>query len=206
MKKKITALLVALALMISATCAFAATLEPEEAKLEKLAGATFNASVMEFYPEDHSFRVTVFENERFEKEDVEKLQPGDIVLVDGLRNKVASIEKDADGYFTVRTESGEEYYFTPVGDEFSVNNVIDDRPGVRIVTEVYLPLATDCVLEDNSDLEATEPRISKGEEEILKAKEILEKDSNGLNYSSTTVTVNQNLEITHITRNYDVSQ
>lgn len=206
MKKKLTALFVALAIMISATCAFAATLEPEEAKLEKLSGATFNASVMEFHPEDQSFRVTVFENEMFEKEDVEKLQAGDLVVVDGFRKKVASVNKEEDGAILMTTDSGEEYYFTPSGDEMSVTNAIDDRTGMRIVTEVYLPLAKDCVLEDKSDLEAAEPKVSKGAEEIMKAKEALEKDSIGLDYYATTVSVNENLEITHITRNYDVSQ
>ncbi len=204
--KKITALFVALALMLSAVCAFAATLEPEEAKLEKLSGATFSASVGDFNPDTQCFKVTVVEGEHFEKEDVEKLQPGDAVLVNSSRMKVASIKKEEDGTILMTTDSGEEYYFTPSGDEMSVNNVIDDRAGVRIVTEVYLPLAKDCVLEDKSDLEAAEPKISKGLEEITKAKEALEKDSNGLDCFSTTVTVNENLEITHITRNYDVSQ
>ncbi len=206
--KKLTALILALVMMLTATAALAMTLEPEETEVEHFAGGSYNATLGIYVPAENLMDVIVFETDLFEKEDVEKLQAGDVVMLNGTWQKVASIEKTEDGWL-VKDEKGGETYFAPYqdsDDKLYAMAAEDDRICVHTVAQFGLPLAQDCVLEDLSDLEAAEAKITRGIEEIVKEKEKLEKESIGLMCRNTTITLNDQMEISYIKRVYNPAQ
>ena len=83
MFKKTAAFVMAAAMALSCSLALARTVEPEDPKLERVAGKTVNATVGEYDEFSKAFKVIVYENDRFDDDDVERLAAGDILLVGG---------------------------------------------------------------------------------------------------------------------------
>ena len=207
--KKLTALVLALALALSVSLAFAGRVEPDVEHYDKLGGTTFNATVGDYDPTYNTFTLYVTAYEKFDKEDVDKLAVGDIILAGGWIYKIQEIN-ESDGYKVFLTEDYAEIYFDTLtgedGDDLVARNMLNGKIYTNVVAVLHLPVAADIVLEDDSDpdLEA-QPIVTKGLEEILKVK--AEKDEGtGLDGYATTVTVNENMEIVKIHQGYDVTQ
>ena len=110
-------LVIALAMMAIAGAAMAAVLEPDETEVEHLAGLTVNATVGEYNENTNTFRVTLYENDRYDMEDVEKLTVGDILLADGRRYVITEKSETPESEIMVKTEDGYEIYFMRVEDD-----------------------------------------------------------------------------------------
>ena len=206
--KKMVSLVLAVAMLLSVSLASAKTLEPGISSESHVAGLVINATVGEYNAETKTFRVTLYENDSFPYEEVEKLAAGDNVLAGGNLYKVKDIEKDVGGDVTVGTEDGLKLSFVTVGDENMIlmDSESDDRVFMHAFAIMNLPAAEGLVYEDNSDPEKTEAVITTGLEEILKIKEEKEKTSIGFNFYSTLIELNENMEIVRIHQNYDVAQ
>ncbi len=208
--KKITSLILTLILILTVTAAMAKTVEPEDTETEHLAGKTVSATVGAYDAEfTKTFTLTLYEEDRFEKEDIAALAAGDLLLAGGYPCVVKEVTKSPDGEPMVICENGEEIVFTPASDdddEMIARSTDDDRLYMHAYRVVNLPAAADIVLEDASDIEKEEPVITTGLDAILAVKEEKETTSNGLHYYATTVTLNENLEIVKIRQVYDVAQ
>ena len=64
--KKIVALMMAVLMVFTVSLALAKTVEPEEPETEKVAGQTVHATVGEYVDYLKAFRVTVYEEDRFD--------------------------------------------------------------------------------------------------------------------------------------------
>ena len=206
--KKLIALALALALALTVSSCFAMTLEPDDVELEKLAGTTFHATVGAYNPEDKTFTVQVYDCDRYDDDDVARLSVGDIILAGGFLHTVTG-EKDVDGTHIFECEGGDEIFFRKAEDDDDMIAVstFDDRVYMNVVTVLHVPAAEGIVYEDNSnpDLDA-QPVEHKGLEAVLAAKEDAETNSNGFDFYATTVTLDRNLEIVKIHRDFDVAQ
>ena len=210
--KKLLSALIAVVMLFSVSLAFAKTLEPEDTEIEHLAGKTVSATVGAYDEATKTFTVTVYDYDRYEKEDVAKLAVGDTILAGGWLYKITGTE-DVDGEKYFKCEDGEEINFGKSydagddHDEVIARSIMDSRIFMNVVTVLHLPAAEGIVYEDQSDpdLEA-KPIIAEGLENILKAKAEKEQNSNGFNFYATKITLNENLEIVKIHQDYDVAQ
>ena len=208
-RKALVSLLLAAVMLFSASLAFAATVEPNDKEMKLLAGKTVHATVGEYSEETKTFRVTVYDYDRYDKGDVEKLAVGDTILAGGELHQITAI-RDLDGTKLFICDGDEEIYF---GDAYDgsenpiARSTMDDRAFMNVVTVLYVPAAEGLVYEDNSDpdLDAG-PVVTEGLENILKIKAEKERDSIGFDSYATTVTLNENLEITKIHQDFDVAQ
>ena len=208
MKKlqKLASLFMAAALSLSSAAALADVIAPDDTDYDDLAGMTFNATVGEFNEIDQTFTLTVYDNDFFEDEDIEKLQKGDIMIVGGQR--FIAEEKSVTEFNEIagKCTNGWNIIFSQVGDEkLMAFDQEDDRRFMHVVGQLTLPAAAGIILEDASDPEG-EPVIITGLEEILKIKEQKEIESIGLDYYATRITLNRNMEIEKIFQEFDVAQ
>ena len=205
--KKWLALVLAAVMMLTVSAACAKTVEPEETEIEHIAGKTVHATVGAYNEEAGTFEVTLYDLDRFEKEDIEKLEAGDILLGNGCVHKVKEVTKDDDGDQLVKTEEGLEIYFVQAGDDdLTARLTDDDRELMHAFAKLILPAAKDLVYEDHSDPEAENPTVYSSLEEILKVKEEKEETSIGFNFYSTQIELNDDLEIVKIHQSFDVAQ
>ena len=207
--KKLVSLLLAVLMLCTASLAFAKILEPEEKEIEHLGGKTVHATIGAYDDVTKTFLVTVYDYDRYDDDDVAKFAVGDTVLAGGWLNKTTG-EKNQNGTKIYTCEDGDEIYFDKSYDDHDdliVRTTMDDRIFMNVVTVLHLPVAEGIVYEDNSDPDLdAKPIIVEGLENILKAKAEKEKNSIGFSYYSTTITLNDKMEIVKIHQDFDVSQ
>ena len=207
MAKKLFSLVLAAIMILAVSAAAAKTVEPEDTEIERLAGATVHATVGEWNEDAKVFTVTMYEDDRFEIEDIERLEAGDILLTGGGVYRVKEKQETEDGGFMVVTEDGYEIVFVQIGgDEFIAQSTDDDRRYMHAFAVLYLPAAEGLTYEDYSDPEKQDATVTTGLEEILKIKAEKEKYSIGFDFYATMITLNENLEIELIHQAYDVAQ
>ena len=205
--KKLISLILATVMVFSVSLALAKTVEPEDPEIERVAGKTVHATVGEYLDSMNFFRVTVYENDRFDDDDIERLAAGDILLADGRSYTVKEMTTAPDGEPMAVTEDGLEIVFVTDGDDYTAHYTDDDRQCMHAVAVLLLPPAEGIVYEDNSDPDLdAEMVVAEGLEEILKAKAEKEETSIGFDFYATTVTLNGKLEIVKIHQDFDVAQ
>ena len=207
MFKKTASLVLALLMVLAVSAAQAKTVEPEEPKLERMAGASVHATVGEFNDFTKTFTLTVFEEDRFDEDDVERLTAGDILLAGGRALTVKEMTTAPYGEPMALTEDGSEIVFDRAGDDFTARSTDDDRQYMHAVAVLHLKAAENIVYEDDSDpdLDAV-MTVTEGLDGILKAKAEKEETSIGFDFYATTVTLSQDLEIVKIHQGFDVAQ
>lgn len=209
MMKKLTALALTVALVLTVSLASALVLEPEGYEIDRLAGATVHASFGAYSPEDKTFTVMVCDYDRYDPEEVARLKVGDTILAGGYLYEITGEENLEDTHVFL-CDGGEEIYFDKSydgDDDLIARSTTDDRIFMNVVTVLHLPAAENIVYEDNSDPDLdAKPVVASGLEAVLKAKEEKEKNSNGFNAYAITMTLNENMEIVKIHQDYDVAQ
>ena len=198
--RKMMSLLLSLSILFTVFPAFAGTVCPIVTQIGQLAGKTVNATVGAYDEETKTFTVTVYDYDRYDKEDVANLAVGDTILAGGWLYKINGTE---DVYWTC--DDGEEICFGQYGDDVQARSSFNDRVFMSVVTVLHIPAAEGIVYEDFSDPDA-DPVITEGLEAILKAKAEKEETSIGFHYYATTVTLNENMEIVKIHQVFDVAQ
>ena len=198
--RKLTAILLVITILFSVSLAFAGPVCPIVAGHGKLAGKTVNATIGEYDEETGTFTDTVYDYDRYDKDDVANLAVGDTILAGGWLHKINGTE---DGYWTC--DDGEEICFGEYGDDVQARSSFDDRIFMSVVTILHIPAAEGIVYEDFSDPDA-DPVITEGLEAILKIKAEKEETSNGFHYYATTITLNDDMEIVKIHQVFDVAQ
>ncbi len=206
MKK--TASLILAALMIFAfSPATAKTVEPESTETNGLAGSTIHATIGEYDTQAKTFTVTLYDDDRFSVDNIEKLETGDTLLAGGQLYKVKEKTEEENGDFTVVTEDGYEIVFYQVGDEDMIaQSTDDDRRYMHAFGILHLPAAAGIRYEDNSDPDQKEAAVTEGLENILAVKAEKEENSNGFDFYATIITLNENMEIEVIHQDFDVAQ
>ena len=205
--KKATSIILAIMITLSASLSLAKTVEPEDPQTERIAGKTVNATVGEYLEILKAFRVTVYENDRFDEEDVDSLTSGDILLADGRAFTVKEMTKAPYGEPMAVTEDGYEIVFDKDDDEYTAHYTDDDRQCMHAIAVVLLTPAEGIIYEDNSDPDLdSQMKVAEGLDAILKAKAEKEEYSNGFDFYATRVTLNEKLEIVRIHQDYDVAQ
>ena len=206
--KKLISLILAVIMVLGASLAMAKTVEPEGADIERLARRTVHATVGNYDADSKTFTVTVYENDHFDDDDVRRLAVGDVILAGGSLHTIKAIDKlDGDDLFVC--DDGEDIYFTRSledDDELIARTTMDDRIFMRAIAIVKLPVAEGIVYEDNTNPDLDEKAvIHEGLENVLNAQKKMETESIGFDYYSTTITLNENLEIVKIHQDFDVS-
>lgn len=191
-----------------------ATTSEKRATVEDLACATIHATIDEYYEDDHSFKVILYDYDSHKSEDIMRLAVGDIIIVGGSTYIVKEITNtEYDGEIKVIMEDNTEVIFT----EGTSGNMLalspdDDRLFMHVYSILYLKVAPDIVYEDDSDPdnwdkpECDRVIVIKDLNEILKIKEKKEMYGIGFNFYATTITLNDRLEISKIHQDYDVAQ
>ncbi len=206
--KKLVSLIMAVIMVLGVSLAMAKTVEPEGADIERLARRTVHATVGNYDADSKTFTVTVYENDHFDDDDVRRLAVGDTILAGGTLHTIKAIDKlDGDDLFVC--DDGEDIYFTRSmddDDELIARTTMDDRIYMRAIAIVKLPAAEGIVYEDNTnpDLDG-KAVIHEGLENVLNAQKKMETESIGFDYYSTTITLNENLEIVKIHQDFDVA-
>ena len=206
--KKLVSLILAVIMVLGVSLAMAKTVEPEGADIERLARRTVHATVGNYDSDSKTFTVTVYENDHFDDDDVRRLAVGDTILAGGTLHTIKAIDKlDGDDLFVC--DDGEDIYFTRSlddDDELIARTTMDDRIYMRAIAIVKLPAAEGIVYEDNTnpDLDG-KAVIHEGLENVLNAQKKMETESIGFDYYSTTITLNENLEIVKILQDFDVA-
>lgn len=205
--KKLIALALAVLMALTATAALAKSVEPEDTELDHFAGATLHATVGSYNETTKTFTVTLYDDDRYDAEDIEKMEIGDILLCGGEVYRVKEKKMLEDGDIETVMEDGTEINFIQVGDDGMVaQSPDDDRRFMHAFAVLQLPAAWNIILEDASDVEKEEPVITVGLEEILKIKAEKEETSIGFDFYATIILVNENLEIARIHQDFDVAQ
>ena len=207
MMKKTASLILAAVIIFTASIATAKTVEPESTETNGLAGVTVHATVGEYDTQTKTFRVTLYDDDRFAVDNIEKLEAGDTLLAGGWLYSVKEKTEEENGDFTVLTEDGYEIVFFQVGDgDMIARSTDDDRRYMHAFSILHLPPAAAIRYEDNSDPEKEEPVVTRGLENILKVKAEKEANSIGFDFYATIITLNENMEIEVIHQDYDVAQ
>ena len=205
--KKLTAMILAIVLMLTAGLALAKTVEPEDTEYEKLAGTVVHATVGEYNQDTKTFTVTLYEDDCFDIEDIEKMKAGDTLLAGQRLYKVKEKKEEDSGDFMIVTEDGEEIEFVQVGDDDMIAQSTDnDRRYMHAFAILHLPAAANILYEDNSDPEKAEAAVTNGLENILKIKAEKEETSIGFDFYATIIELNDDMEIVRIHQDYDVAQ
>ncbi len=205
--KKAVSLILAAVMLLTASLAMAKTVEPESTETNGLTDVTVNATIGEYDTQTKTFKVTLYDDDRFDIENIVKLEVGDILLAGGWLYKVKEKTEEESGDITVVTEDGEEIVFFQVGDaDMIAQSTEDDRRFMHAFSILHLPAAATIRYEDNSDPEKEEAVVTEGLENILKIKAEKEAGSIGFDYYSTIITLNENMEIEVIHQDYDVAQ
>ena len=207
MYRKLLSFVLAAVMVLTVSAALAKTVEPEEPETERLAGKTVHATVGEYNGDTGTFTVTVYEEDRFDDDDVEELAAGDLLLAGGWVYTVKEMAKAPEGETMAVMDDGSEIVFCRAGDEYIARSTDDDRLYMRAIAVLYLKAAENIVYEDDTDPEPdAETIVAEGLEAVLKAKAEKEETSIGFHFYSTTVTLNGNLEIVKIRQVFDVAQ
>ena len=207
MSKKLISFILAMVMVLTVSLAMAKTVEPEDPETERLAGKTVSATVGEYDEFLKMFKVSIYENDQFDEDDIEKLTAGDILLANGRTFTVKEMTKSPLGSLMAVMEDGSEIVFDKEDDDYTARFTDDDRQCMHAIAVVYLPAADGIVYEDNSDPDLdAQMKVVEGLEAILKAKAEKEETSIGFDFYATTVTLNEKLEIVKIHQNYDVAQ
>ena len=187
--------------------AAAKTVEPESTETNGLAGVTVHATVGEYDTQAKTFTVTLYDDDRYAVDNIEKLEAGDTLLAGGQLYRVKEKTEEESGDILVVTEDGYEIVFFQVGDEDMIaQSTDDDRRYMHAFSILHLPAAAAIRYEDNSDPEKEEAVVTEGLEDILKIKAEKETDSIGFDYYATIITLNENMEIEVIHQDFDVAQ
>lgn len=206
MLQKLVSLLLIAALSLASASALAGVLAPDDTDYEDLAGVTVNATVGAFNEADQTFEVTLYADDLFEIDDVEKLAAGDILLAGGQRFVITEKSVNEFDEVVAKCDAGWDIIFSPVGDDKMIAMIAeDDRRFMHVFAVLHLPAAAGITLEDASDPEG-DPIVTTGLEEILKIKQEKETNSNGLDFYATVITLNNQLEIERIHQDFDVAQ
>ena len=207
MFRKLTSVILVVVMVLSVSLALAKTVEPEGPETERLAGKTVHATVGEYIDFLNAFRVTVYEEDRFDDEDIEGLEAGDILLAGGRPYAVKEMTTAPDGETMAVMDDGSEIVFTDSGDAFGAMSTDDDRVYMHAIAVLLLSLAEGIVYEDNSDPDLdAEMLVSEGLDNVLEAKAVKEETSIGFDFYATTVTLSDALEIVKIHQDFDVAQ
>ena len=205
--KKTVSLILAAVMILTASMAAAVTVEPESTETNGLAGVTVHATVGEYDTQTKTFRVTLYDDDRFAVDNIEKLEAGDTLLAGGWLYSVKEKTEEENGDFTVLTEDGYEIVFFQVGDgDMIARSTDDDRRYMHAFSILHLPAAAAIRYEDNSDPDKAEAVITEGLDDILKIKAEKETTSIGFDFYATVITLNENMEIEVIHQDYDVAQ
>jgi len=207
MKKMISLILVVI-MAFSVSLAFAKTVTPSNAAGGSLAGLVVNATVGAYNADTNSFTVTLYEDDSFAIEEVEKLAAGDTLLAGGRVYKVKEKTQDEYGDIKVVAENGEEIVFVQVGDDHMMaQSIDDDRRFMHAFAILHLPVAEGVIYEDNSNPEQDAKQVvTEGLDNILKIKAEKEENSNGFDFYATIIELNEDMEIVRIHQDFDVAQ
>ena len=187
--------------------ATAKTVEPESTETNGLAGSTIHATIGDYDAQAKTFTVTLYDDDRFSIDNIEKLEAGDTLLAGGRLHKVKEKTEEENGDFTVVTEDGYEIVFYQVGDEDMIaQSTDDDRRYMHAFSILHLPAAAGIRYEDNSDPDQEEADVTEGLENILAVKAEKEENSNGFDFYATIITLNENMEIEVTHQDFDVAQ
>lgn len=201
------ALLMAIVITFACTAAFARTFGPDDSDYDDLPGITCHATVGAYDEFDKTLQVTLYADDLYEIDDLEKIGAGDRLIAGGRVYTVAEKQEDEYGDFIVKCEDGMEIVFSQAGDDKMTAQILeDDRRFMHAFAILYLPAAGNITLEDSSDPDAEAPTVYTGLEEILKVKAEKEENSIGLDYYATVITLNGNMEIERIAQDFDVAQ
>lgn len=204
---KLISITLAAIMLFTVSIASADTVMPDADEYEGLAGHAVNATVGAYSTEKNTFTVTLYKNDSFDAEDIEKLTVGDILLAGGQLYQVKEKAEDESGEIRVLTEDGNEIIFIQISDDhMSAQSTDDDRRFMHAFAVLDLPVAEEIVYEDNSDPEKTEAVITRDLEAILKIKAEKEETSIGFDYYATLIELNHALEIIRIHQDFDVAQ
>lgn len=205
--KKIASLILAALMIFTFSQATAKTVEPESTETNGLAGSTIHATIGEYDTQAKTFTITLYDDDRFSIDNIEKLETGDTLLAGGQLYKVKEKTEEENGDFTVVTEDGYEIVFYQVGDEDMIaQSTDDDRRYMHAFGILHLPAAAGIRYEDNSDPDQKEAAVTEGLENILAVKAEKEENSNGFDFYATIITLNENMEIEVIHQDFDVAQ
>ena len=205
--KKIASLILAAMMIFTFSPATAKTVEPESTETNGLAGSTIHATIGDYDAQAKTFTVTLYDDDRFSIDNIEKLEAGDTLLAGGRLHKVKEKTEEENGDFTVVTEDGYEIVFYQVGDEDMIaQSTDDDRRYMHAFSILHLPAAAGIRYEDNSDPDQEEADVTEGLENILAVKGEKEENSNGFDFYATIITLNENMEIEVIHQDFDVAQ
>ena len=207
MKKMISLILVVI-MAFSVSLAFAKTVTPSNAAGGSLVGLVVNATVGAYNADTNSFTVTLYEDDSFAIEEVEKLAAGDTLLAGGRVYKVKEKTEDEYGDIKVVAENGEEIVFVQVGDDHMMaQSIDDDRRFMHAFAILHLPVAEGVIYEDNSNPEQDAKQVvTEGLDNILKIKAEKEENSNGFDFYATIIELNEDMEIVRIHQDFDVAQ
>ncbi len=207
MMKKTVSLILAAITVFTASLATAKTVEPESTETNGLAGVTVHATVGEYDTQSKTFTVTLYDDDRFDIDNIEKLEAGDTLLAGGRVYRIKVKTEEENGDITVITEDGDEIVFFQVGDDDMIaQSTDDDRRYMHAFSILHLPAAAAIRYEDNSDPEKPEAVVTEGLGNILKIKAEKEMNSIGFDFYATIITLNENMEIEVIHQDYDVAQ
>ncbi len=192
--KKTVSLILAAMMVFAASLALAKTVEPESRETNGLAGTTIHATVGEYDAQAKTFTVTLYDEDRFDIDKIEKLEAGDTLLAGGRVYQVREKTEDESGDIMVVTADGEEIVFVQVGDDNMIaQSTDDDRRYMHAFGILRLPVAASIRYEDNSDPDKAEAAVTEGLENILKIKAEKEENSIGFDFYGTIITLNDNM-------------
>lgn len=207
MMKKTVSLILAAVMIFAVSLAAAKTVEPESTETNGLAGVTVHATVGEYNAQTGTFRVTLYADDCFDIDHIEKMEVGDTLLAGGQLFKVKEKTAEENGDIKIVTEDGYEIVFFQVGDDDMIaQSTDDDRRYMHAFSVLQLPAAANIRYEDNSDPDKEEAVVTEGLENILKIKAEKEETSIGFDFYGTIITLNENMEIEVIHQDFDVAQ
>ena len=205
--KKMVSLILAAVMVFAVSLAAAKTVEPESTETNGLAGTTIHATVGEYDAQAKTFKVILYDDDRFDIDRIEKLEVGDTLVAGGRVYKVKEKTEEENGDILVVTEDGAEIVFYQVGDDSMIaQSTDDDRRYMHAFGILNLPAAAAIRYEDNSDPDKAEADVTEGNENILKIKAEKEETSIGFDFYATIITLNENMEIEVIHQDFDVAQ
>ncbi len=205
--KKTVSLILAAVITFTVSFTMAKTIEPESTETNGLAGVTVHAAIGGYDMLTKTFTVTLYDDDRFDIDHIEKMETGDTLLAGGWLYKVKEKTEEESGDILVVAEDGAEIVFFQVGDaNMAAQSTDDDRRYMHAFSILHLPAAASIRYEDNSDPEKEEAVVTEGLENILKVKAEKEVNSNGFNYYATIISLSENMEIEVIHQDYDVAQ
>jgi len=205
--KKMVSLILAAVMVFAVSLAAAKTVEPESTETNSLAGTTIHATVGEYDAQTKTFKVILYDDDRFDIDGIEKLEVGDTLVAGGRVYKVKEKTEEENGDILVVTEDGYEIVFYQVGDDSMIaQSTDDDRRYMHAFGILNLPAAAAIRYEDNSDPDKAEADVTEGIENILKIKAEKEESSIGFDFYATIITLNEDMEIEVIHQDFDVAQ